>query len=739
MISFSAFSQNETLNWYFGKNAGINFSSGFAEPITNSQMNTYEGCSSISDSLGNLLFYTNGVNIWNRNHELMLNGTALMGDTSSTQSALIIPQPQNPNIYYLFTSDVINHTDNGNVTKGLRYSVIDMNLDNGFGAVNSQKNILLSDSVSEKLSAILSPDKSFVRIFSHEWGNNIFISWKLTKFGLDALPTKVAAGTPHIQIEPNFVLNGIGQMKCSPKGNKLAVGLLRASIVEIFDLDIFTGNISNPITIDFDFQAVYGIEFSGNESKLYVTADRKIFQIDLSSGNPTTIINSLTEVYTSLFFIASLQLAVDNKIYCALVNSNYLSTINYPDSIFPKCNYQENSFGLDNKMSRRGLPSFIQSNFKTPFFKYQKTCFEDETEFLITDISGIDSVYWDFGDINSGINNFSKILNPKHIFTNSGGFSVKLKTWISGIESEYQRIIIIVKLPEISLGNDTVFCSQDSVLIGVNSNHLNIIWNNLETTDSIWVSLPGKYSLQAQNIYTGCINKDSINIDFDFNPEISLGNDTSFCENTSFMISAFAPNLTYLWNTSSTDSEIFVENPGKYFVTITNPKGCKSTDTLNLEQILIPVFSLGNDTIICENTILQIGVEIENTDYLWNDGTSNSYLLVYQKGIYSLRTENICGFFEDSIFVDTKYCGEIFIPNIFTPQNDGINDVFYIKGIEEGIWELTILNRWGQKIYQTKNYENNWKAENCESGVYFYVLKNYEEKIELKGTVRVVK
>jgi gliding motility-associated-like protein len=245
--------------------------------------------------------------------------------------------------------------------------------------------------------------------------------------------------------------------------------------------------------------------------------------------------------------------------------------------------------------------------------------------------------------------------------------------------------------------------------------------------------------LQAQNIYTGCINKDSINIDFDFNPEISLGNDTSFCENTSFMISAFAPNLTYLWNTSSTDSEIFVENPGKYFVTITNPKGCKSTDTLNLEQILIPVFSLGNDTIICENTILQIGVEIENTDYLWNDGTSNSYLLVYQKGIYSLRTENICGFFEDSIFVDTKYCGEIFIPNIFTPQNDGINDVFYIKGIEEGIWELTILNRWGQKIYQTKNYENNWKAENCESGVYFYVLKNYEEKIELKGTVRVVK
>src|SRR4051812_40044168 len=83
-----AFSQHQTDNWFFGVNAGINFSTGAAVDFNGSALNTTEGCSSMSDAAGNVLFYTDGVSVWNKNNQVMPNGTGLLGSTSSTQSAL---------------------------------------------------------------------------------------------------------------------------------------------------------------------------------------------------------------------------------------------------------------------------------------------------------------------------------------------------------------------------------------------------------------------------------------------------------------------------------------------------------------------------------------------------------------------------------------------------------------------------------------------------------------------------
>ena len=146
---YFGFSQQEASNWYFGENAGIQFNlDGSVSTLNNGMINTREGCSSISDNSGNLLFYTDGTIVFNQNHTLMSNGTGLFGDQSSTQSAIVVPKPDDPNIYYIFTVG-----SNQNPT-GLNYSVVDMTLDNGLGAV-TQKNVNLVNRCSEKISAVL--------------------------------------------------------------------------------------------------------------------------------------------------------------------------------------------------------------------------------------------------------------------------------------------------------------------------------------------------------------------------------------------------------------------------------------------------------------------------------------------------------------------------------------------------------------------------------------------------------
>ena len=94
------FSQLETAHWYFGANAGLDFTSGKPIEDLNGQLVTSEGCSSISDSKGNLLFYTDGDdNTLNKNHLPLLNGDNLFGNNSSSQSAIIVPHPTKTNLY----------------------------------------------------------------------------------------------------------------------------------------------------------------------------------------------------------------------------------------------------------------------------------------------------------------------------------------------------------------------------------------------------------------------------------------------------------------------------------------------------------------------------------------------------------------------------------------------------------------------------------------------------------------
>lgn len=134
LFAFGLYAQGEADIWYFGNTAGITFKNKLPAALINGKLNTAEGCSSISDSTGKLLFYTDGTLVYNKAHSLMLNGSGLYGSSTSTHSSIIVKQPESNRYYYIFTADAYGSSGNN---KGVNYSVVDMNGDNGSGSIIS--------------------------------------------------------------------------------------------------------------------------------------------------------------------------------------------------------------------------------------------------------------------------------------------------------------------------------------------------------------------------------------------------------------------------------------------------------------------------------------------------------------------------------------------------------------------------------------------------------------------------
>lgn len=340
-------------NWYFGTNAGITFNSGAPTALTNGMLSTTEGVASISDQFGNLLFYTNGVTVWNRNHVMMANGNALNGDQSSTQSAIIVEIPGTTR-YFIFTSDADATLGSG---FGICYSEVDMSLGGGFGAITSNKNVTLQTPSCEKLCAIRHCNGVDTWVVSHDWGNNVFRSWLVTSTGVST-PVTSNSGV----VVTGISQSSYGQLKANQTGNKLLVchygtGAGGMNRVELHDFNNQTGIVSNSINLGTELGA-YGCEFSPNGQIAYVgTNGGNLIQWNLISGSTPAIIASRILIFAGGPFIGSLQLGPDNKIYVAR-NSTSLSVINQPNIAGLGCGYANLTVPLAGRNSRMGLPNF---------------------------------------------------------------------------------------------------------------------------------------------------------------------------------------------------------------------------------------------------------------------------------------------------------------------------------------------------------------------------------------------
>jgi gliding motility-associated-like protein len=434
------FSQNEANNWFFGSRVGLQFNgAGKPTPITGS-LNTLEGCASISDSSGNLLFYSDGSSVWSRNHQIMPNGTDLLGDESSSQSAIIVPNPSNPDIYYLFT---VGSTI---TPSGYHYYTIDLSLNNGLGDVAAGPVNLAGtgghdgEFWSEKITAVETDTCDSYWVISLV-GNTYYV-YKVDANGVSNTPirSRVDFGAGQSR----------GYLKISPDGTKLAAAhqgeSMQTSGLILYSFNKTNGAVANDGRVLYQpggADAPYGIEFSPSGRMLYasIIEGRKysLIQYDLEDANIQTYATLIHKENNA--FRGALQLGPDQKIYVTIPEeytkgTHYLDVINNPEQKGLACNFEEDYIDFGTEFSMQGLPPFIQSffiideiNIVNPFQPVTETsheleiCVGDTYTLEGTEIVGA-NYFWSFDDGNTVTN--LPTPNPAHqLVINANGLNTE--------------------------------------------------------------------------------------------------------------------------------------------------------------------------------------------------------------------------------------------------------------------------------------------------------------------------
>lgn len=632
--------QKEGNIWYFGNNAGITFNTNPPTALTNGKLIQREGCSTVCDANGSLLFYTDGQKVYDKTHNVMPNGSGLLGNNSSCQSGVIVPWPDSIYKYYIFTADAI---ENGAVN-GLRYSIIDMRLNNGKGdIISNQKNMILLKTHCEKVTAVLHCNKRDFWLISNKEYTDSILAFQITPSGINKKSINSNTG---LLISGNNLDNNLGYLNPNHDGTKIASCHYLLDKVLLMDFDNQTGKFSNVITLNK--KSPYGCEFSPNNKLLYVSGLRSptsIDQFDISSNNQTSIQQSKLPIFDyQSGEMGTLKLAPNGCIYATSETSGfnfYLGCIQNPDSIGAYFNPKK--IYLAGKTARLGLPNIFYSKYKPSSNKLfiQDSCFNNITKFKITNTGINKSISWDFGDISSGANNTATGNNVTHIFSKSGKFKIK-----TIIQNDCKNDTIINYLNILSnikpyLGKDTNLCDLTNFQLKSNIIANKYEWNN-SVVDSFSIYNPKRFGLHYLKISNACgIYRDTIKIDsLTQNQPFNLGNDTTYCSNTNFKL--FAPKIfnRFLWNNGDTTNSIVIDKTGTYWLKGSNKCG-ESSDTINIIKVEPINFNLGNDTFICFNTSFKLTGPPNMKKYNWNNLYYTQVIFPNKEGFYKLKiTDN---------------------------------------------------------------------------------------------------
>jgi hypothetical protein len=694
---------------------------------------TAEGSASICDVEGNLLFYTNGVSIWHRNHRFMRHGFNVLGlplipEGNSTTQDLIIPIPRSPRFYLVVTP--------GWQGLPLLYAVVDMFAHDGLGDVISKGHVLM-EKPTEKLATIKSKNGDALWLLTHELGTNAFMAFRVTETGIDHNPVTTKIGTVH---DGRNSENAIGYMAASHDGKTIAVAVSGdMGLLELFDFDNETGIVSNPRVLQLDKNiGSYGVVFSPDNSKLYQgqMKTRNLVQYDLHAGDVAAIKASAIVLGQGR---GGLQVGPDQRIYVAGTNEvdrTDLGIVERPNERGTNAGFVR--FGI-NLLGRRyviGLPQMIYDPIEPDFF-YNGTCIGDLTAFRLVNDKNVVSILWDFGDPLSS-DNSSTESNPRHQFSAAGEFEVTCHvTLTNGDVHSYKQLVSIFSRPEVTMRDDTVVCQGARFRISpkVDASAQYFSWSNGSSTRTLESTQSGKFKLTASNFY--CSTTDSITVIPLLPPKEILVRDTVICDDEVLHLEVPEDNAEFIWSNDITGRKNAITDAGPYSVTATNICGETRTD---FDVSIFPQIQtdLPEAVYLCAGDTVVIDAEDENASaYLWNDGSDKPFLKVKTIGAYSVTVISRCQSIHQEGVAKYPVDEGTFLPNVITPNDDLLNDTFVLDDAFTTP-TVTIYNRWGNELAHYEDYANTWPVSDVPFGVYYYRATDSCSKKSFTGEIHVL-
>lgn len=723
--------QSENNKWCFGDHHGLDFNTAGNPVHFSSGIYTTEACGTLCNSAGALLFYSDALSVYNKDHLIMPNGSGISGAQTANQGVAIAEVQDLPNNYYLFT---LNTENTFFSPASLSYSIIDMSLNGGLGDVTI-KNQLLADSLSEKMIVIGNCSNQW--LITHHLDSGIFYAFNLNG-GINPVPVKSYVGDYRSHSSYKY-----GDMIASPDFKHLALANVRGNssitnTMEIYDFDENTGIVSNRKLIDTSDFPIECVEFSADGSRLYITGyyPKGIHQYDLSLASVADITASRFMVHHGIF--AGLRRGPDSMIYIMpYTHATNLSRIKKPHLLGGACTFEADflSPGFTSTIFSAGFGThFIKSKKELTEVKTTKTEICQGTTVHIKK-EGFKTYLWSDADTSS-----SKTLSSTGVY-----WLRSQNTCSTYIDTFY---LTVIPTDTLFASWDTGLCAGDSIVLSAENTYHSFLWTGGYTGKDTTLYKEAKLLLTASD----SVNCKVLRKEFDvsFIQFLDHPNTVQKCEGDTIVLAAPLnhPDAQYKWSTGASTPTIKVSTAGTKIVTAT-ASGCMISDTIVVKETVIDT-SIDGISTKCEGEILTLKALEANASYYWSTGQSTQSVELSEQGKYSLRLNkgNCQAIREfDISFKQCEHC--VVMPTAFTPNNDGRNDYFnpllYCSSITG--YQLRIVNRWGQEVFSSNNFNDKWDGTQqgvpAAAGVYFYFLKikfgfNKDEEL-LKGDLTLLR
>ncbi len=336
--------------------------------------------------------------------------------------------------------------------------------------------------------------------------------------------------------------------------------------------------------------------------------------------------------------------------------------------------------------------------------------------------------------------------SPTITVTTPGNYWVTVSA-CGGTDSDTIQVSNVSNPITVILGRDTSIACNQSLILNSRIQGASYIWSTGATTSSITIFSPGQYWVTVN--LCSATDSDTLIVSALNNPiTIDLGNDMSIACNQSVVLNSGFPGGTYLWSTGATTSSITVSSPGQYWVAVSSCSAGDSDTILVSSSISPTTVDLGTDRNLKCTQGIMLSADVPGATYLWSTGSTSSSILVTDSGSYWVFVD-ACGTSDsDTILVSGKIGSDsdFEIPNVITPNGDGVNDIISLGSQDGSELNFAIYNRWGQKVAADNKKVIRWngyfKNEALPAGTYFWVLEYNDEcsdneKITKKGYITV--